>query len=131
MSLIDILIVMLIFLMVTTSFKQNPAVKLVLPESRQARRGATEANLIVTIAKQPPFLYLGAQSISPDKLQSEVLARVARNPDTSLSIVVALVTAASLFTSPIAPRIAGTSEAAFTPRATSQRLSSGIRKLEK
>jgi len=85
-SLIDILIVMLIFLMVTTSFRQNPAVKLVLPESRQARRGATDANLVVTITKQPPYLYLGAQAITADKLQTEVLARVTRNPETSLSI---------------------------------------------
>ena len=36
-SLIDILIVLLIFLMVTTSFKQFPAVKLTLPESRQPK----------------------------------------------------------------------------------------------
>jgi biopolymer transport protein ExbD len=85
-SLIDILIVMLIFLMVTTSFKQNPAVKLVLPESRQARQGATDANLQVTIAKQPPYLYLGAQSVTLDRLQAEVLARVHLNPNTSLSI---------------------------------------------
>ena len=38
-SLIDILIVLLIFLMVTTTFKQFPAVKLTLPEAKQPNRG--------------------------------------------------------------------------------------------
>ena len=59
MSLIDILIVLLIFMMVTTTFKQHPAVKLVLPQSSQPREGASEANLIVTVAEQPPYFFLG------------------------------------------------------------------------
>jgi biopolymer transport protein ExbD len=51
-SLIDVLLVVLIFLMVTTTFKQQPAVRLALPESRQAKPGATENALVVTIPKQ-------------------------------------------------------------------------------
>ena len=35
---IDVLLVVLIFLMVSTTFRQTPSVKLVLPESRQAER---------------------------------------------------------------------------------------------
>ena len=42
-ALIDILIVMLIFIIVTSTFKQQPALKLALPESSQAKKsGATE-----------------------------------------------------------------------------------------
>ena len=50
-SLIDVLIVVLIFLMVTTTFKQQPALKLALPESNQQKTGATADALIVTIQK--------------------------------------------------------------------------------
>ena len=57
-SLIDILIVLLIFLMVTTTFKQQPALKLTLPESKNAKAGAMEGNLVVTIATNAPYLSL-------------------------------------------------------------------------
>jgi biopolymer transport protein ExbD len=85
-SLIDILIVLLIFLMVTTSFKQYPAVKLALPESKQPREGASEANLLVTVAKQAPFFYLGPNPISIEKLQAELVSRGSRDPKTALTI---------------------------------------------
>jgi len=50
-ALIDILIVLVIFLVVTTTFKQQPALKLALPESNQAKQsGAKEdAPLMVSI----------------------------------------------------------------------------------
>ncbi len=39
----DVLIVLLIFLMVTTTFKQQPSLRLALPESSQAQKeGANE-----------------------------------------------------------------------------------------
>ena len=85
-SLIDILIVLLIFLMVTTTFKQQPALKLALPESKQGKAGANEANLIVTIARKEPFLYLGERPITLDKLQTELVAATAKNPQISLAI---------------------------------------------
>lgn len=85
-SLIDILIVLLIFLMVTTTFKQQPAVKLALPETKQARPGSSEANLVVTVAKQEPHLYLGTYPITYEKLQQELTTRVAQNPKVALSI---------------------------------------------
>ena len=86
-SLIDILIVLLIFLMVTTTFKQQPALKLVLPESKQTpKTGATEDNLIVTIAKQDPYLYLGPRPVTLDKLEHELRASAATNPRLKLSV---------------------------------------------
>jgi biopolymer transport protein ExbD len=86
-SLIDILIVLLIFLMVTTTFKQQPALKLVLPESKQAKPGAVEEkhNLLVTIARQEPFFYLGSRPVTSDRLQQELIA-AARDPEMSVSI---------------------------------------------
>ena len=85
-SLIDILIVMLIFLMVTTTFKQQPAVKLALPESKQPKEGAAEANLVVTVARQEPHLYLGTRAVTLEKLQQELVARARQNPQATLSI---------------------------------------------
>ena len=87
-SLIDILIVLLIFLMVTTTFKQQPALKLVLPESQEAKPGGAENphHLVVTVAKQEPFFYLGRHPITSDRLQQELRTSAAKDPDLSLSL---------------------------------------------
>lgn len=85
-SLIDILIVLLIFLMVTTTFKQQPALKLALPESKQPKQGASEASLVVTIGKQEPYLYLGSRPVTLGKLQEQLTASAAKNPQINLSI---------------------------------------------
>jgi len=85
-SLIDILIVLLIFLMLTTTFKQQPAIKLALPESKQGQDGASEQSLIVTIAKQAPYFYLGDAPVALDRLQAELMSRAAKTPATTLVI---------------------------------------------
>jgi biopolymer transport protein ExbD len=85
-SLIDILIVLLIFLMVTTTFKQQPAIKLVLPESKQAREGASEDRLVVTVAKEPPYFHLGRLPLTLEALQAELTARAKNDPQTTLTI---------------------------------------------
>lgn len=86
-SLIDILIVLLIFLMVSTTFKQQPALKLALPESKQGKPGASENSpLVVTIAKQAPFLYLNTDPVTAERLQNELINRVAKNPQLTLAI---------------------------------------------
>jgi biopolymer transport protein ExbD len=86
-SLIDVLIVVLIFLMVATTFKQQPAVKLALPESKQdPKPGASDDNLVVTVAKEEPHLYLGTRPLTLDKLQQELKLSAAKNPQITLSI---------------------------------------------
>lgn len=86
-SLIDVLIVLLIFLMVTTSFKQTPALKLALPESKQPRQGtSTDAGMIVTIAKNEPRFYLDTKLVTFQRLQDEMIARAAKDPKVVLSI---------------------------------------------
>jgi biopolymer transport protein ExbD len=86
-SLIDILIVLLIFLVVTTTFKQQPALKLVLPESNQAKTGFVDEkrNLLLTVARQEPFFYLGQKAVTVDRLKQELVA-AARDPLVSVSI---------------------------------------------
>ena len=86
-SLIDVLIVVLIFMMVATTFRQHPALRLALPESRQsAKPGDTGDTLIVTIVKEEPHLHLGPRPVTLEKLLSELKAGTARNPHVSLSI---------------------------------------------
>jgi biopolymer transport protein ExbD len=89
-SLIDILIVLLIFLMVTTTFKQQPSLKLVLPETKQARKGSSEDshNVVVTVAKQEPYFYFGSakRAITSDRLKEELAASVAKDPQISVLI---------------------------------------------
>jgi biopolymer transport protein ExbD len=84
-SLIDVLIVVLIFLMVTTTFKQQPAIKLALPESKQPRTGATDSALVVTVPKQGP-LYLKTDPMTLDTLQQRLVEAVRLNPQTTLAI---------------------------------------------
>jgi biopolymer transport protein ExbD len=84
-SLIDVLIVVLIFLMVTTTFKQQPALKLALPESKQPKAGASDNALIVTISKQGP-LYLKTDPVTLETLQQRLIEAVHLNPETTLAI---------------------------------------------
>ncbi|MFN7138957.1 MAG: ExbD/TolR family protein [Limisphaerales bacterium] len=85
-ALIDVLMLVLIFLIVSTTFKNQPAMKLALPESSQTKEGASEnPALVVTILKDG-MLHLGDIAVVPDKL-TERLAEAARNnPETRLSI---------------------------------------------
>jgi biopolymer transport protein ExbD len=85
-SLIDILIVLLIFLMVTTTFKQQPALKLALPESKQAEKGASDSRLVITVAKEEPYYYIGKRPVTYDKLQQELATAATQNPNTSLLV---------------------------------------------
>jgi biopolymer transport protein ExbD len=84
-SLIDVLIVVLIFLMVTTTFKQQPSVRLALPESKQAKAGAAENALVVTISKQGP-LFLKTEPVTLETLQRRLAQAVRDNPQVTLAI---------------------------------------------
>ncbi len=88
-ALIDVLIVMLIFLMVTTAFKQQPALKLALPESSQAlKSGAQEdAPMVVTVDAEGNLRFgADARPVSPDGLKQQLLDAAAKNPQLKLAI---------------------------------------------
>lgn len=85
-SLIDILIVLLIFLMVTTTFRNHPAVKLALPEAKTPAQGSSENALVITVARTEPHFYLDALPITLSRLQEELTRRAAANPNLRLSI---------------------------------------------
>ena len=87
-SLIDILIVLLIFMMVTTSFKQVPALKINLPQSNAAPKEGASHNpmMIVTISKTEPHIYLNQRPVTLAKLQEEFTAAVARDTNAAVAI---------------------------------------------
>lgn len=87
-SLIDILIVLLIFLMVTTTFKQFPAVKLNLPEVRTPKEGATQNSqtLVVTVTKEMPHFHLGPTVVTLTKLQQAFIDAGAKGTNSSVAI---------------------------------------------
>ncbi len=86
-ALIDILIVMLIFLMVTTTFKQQPALRLALPESSQAvKTGANENAPSVVSIDDKGTLSFDGRAVTVDTLKIELRAAVEKNPDLKLAI---------------------------------------------
>ena len=85
--LIDILLVLLIFIMVTSTFKRQPAVRLTLPESnRSLSVRADDSHLLVTVAKEAPYFFLGPRAVTLEKLREDLLEAANRNPQTHLSI---------------------------------------------
>lgn len=88
-ALIDVLIVMLIFLLVTTSFRQQPALRLALPESSQSpKTGANEdVPLVVSVDPQGNIrLGVDAVAVTGDRLKRELLQRASANPELRLAI---------------------------------------------
>lgn len=87
-ALIDVLLVVLIFMMVTTTFKnEHAALKLSLPESRQSKSGASDPDtIILTIARQAPYYYLGSRAVTTEKLGEELRTAAEANPRVHLSI---------------------------------------------
>ncbi len=82
-SLIDVLLVVLIFLMVTTAFKETPAFKITLPETTQKAptQGVQDAPpLIITITTNAPHFHLGRTPVTFDLLRTELIQRAKLNP---------------------------------------------------
>ena len=83
-SLIDVLLVVLIFLMVTTAFKDTPAFKITLPETTQnAPKAGLTGNppFVITITTNAPQFYLGKTAVTFDRLKAELMEQAKKNPD--------------------------------------------------
>jgi biopolymer transport protein ExbD len=87
-SLIDVLIVLVVFLLAATTYKNQPSVKLTLPETGDTpKAGATdEKPLIVSVAKDEPHYYVGNRAVTPEKLQTEL--KVAASADPNMRLVI-------------------------------------------
>jgi biopolymer transport protein ExbD len=88
-SLIDVLLVVLIFLMVTTTVKKvEPSLRLTLPSSREAKPGATEDKkpFTILVSSNFPYFFIGDKAITYDKLERELAAAVKANPQLHVAI---------------------------------------------
>ena len=86
-ALIDVLMVVLIFMVVSTTFKNQAAVRLALPESSQSQQEpSVNRSLIVTVAKKPPYFYLGSVPIGEGALEEEIKKALEVKPERQLSI---------------------------------------------
>jgi biopolymer transport protein ExbD len=86
-ALIDVLIVMLTFLLMSTTYRNQPAVKLALPEVSDAPKeggGADKMPFIVTIAASDPAYFIGTRAVTEDKLSQELRSAVAGDADLRL-----------------------------------------------
>src|SRR5580658_3056818 len=76
-ALIDVLIALLIFLLVTTTFKQSPSLHLILPESTSAlKSGANENPPILVSIDAQGLIRLGLEKlpVTLDQLQDKLIA---------------------------------------------------------
>ena len=87
-SLIDVLLVVLIFLMVTTTAKKlEPAFKLNLPNSKESKPGVGEDKpFVVQVATNFPYFFIGDRPTTLDKLQSELAEAVKRQPNLRVTV---------------------------------------------
>ena len=88
-SLIDVLLVVLIFLMVSTTFKhQQNSLRLALPSAKAAQPGSADPKTAfsVTVTTNFPFFFLGEKPVTFDQLQKELEAAVSKNPQLSVKI---------------------------------------------
>jgi biopolymer transport protein ExbD len=78
-ALIDVLIVLLIFLICTTTFRQQPALRLALPESSTALKSGVNENppLLVSIEANGALRYGKANEVArvilPNNLKNEII----------------------------------------------------------
>ena len=88
-SLIDVLMVVLIFLVLTTTFKDRlPVIKINATSARNidGTMVASGDRLIVTIREQAPYLRLGDKSRTIQELSEAFKAGQGRNPSVTLII---------------------------------------------
>jgi biopolymer transport protein ExbD len=78
-SLIDVLFLLLIFFMVSSTFRQHPAIKLELPEAAVAEPSRTDA-LTLTISADRR-LYLQGEEIELGALRDRLRTALADQPD--------------------------------------------------
>src|SRR5215207_1831619 len=88
-SLIDVLLVVLIFMMVTTTVKKKPepALQLSLPQSKEAKQGATEAKpFVILISTNFPYFYVGNRAVTLDNLQKELIEAAKKDPQVKVAV---------------------------------------------
>ena len=88
-SLIDVLLVVLIFLMVSTTFKTKaaPELKLALPAAKLAQPGASDYKpFVITVATNFPYFFIENQPVTLDRLQNALTQAAEKDPQIKVAI---------------------------------------------
>jgi len=86
-SLVDVLMVVLIFLVVSTTFKESQAyIKLAASDNPEGQLSSDAHPLLITIPRNKNHVLLKGEEIPLEKLGVELKKRVKANPELSLSI---------------------------------------------
>jgi biopolymer transport protein ExbD len=86
-SLVDVLMVVLIFLVVSTTFKESQAfIELAASSNSDGELGNNAQPLVVVIPRDANHVLLAGEKIPITKLDAELKKRVATEPNLSLSI---------------------------------------------
>jgi biopolymer transport protein ExbD len=86
-SLIDILAILLIFVIVTTTFKRDqPAVVINLPDSKTATAAPTQSDPAVLSISSDSKLYLDDKPVELSDLKQALLDMLAADPNRSLAL---------------------------------------------
>lgn len=86
-SLVDVLMVVLIFLVVSTTFKDSQAfIELATSNNSDGQLGGNAKPLVVVIPRDADHVLLAGEKIKIEKLDSELKKRVSAEPNLSLSI---------------------------------------------
>jgi biopolymer transport protein ExbD len=81
-SLIDILIVLLIFYIATTVFKKSePKIKIIVPSSTRATTTPNETLPSIIYVTEDSKIFLDDAPVDPDKLGDLLKSKLAANPD--------------------------------------------------
>jgi biopolymer transport protein ExbD len=84
--LIDILLVVLIFLLATTTFRQFPTVEINLPKAAAGSPAEPPEILIVSVTTEPPAIFINREPVDLDELNL-VFEDVARkNPEVRIAL---------------------------------------------
>lgn len=84
-ALIDILVILLIFFVVSTTFVQQPAVQLALPQSKTGEEVAREQGLVLTVTAEEQ-MFLNLEPITPAALAERLQRAKAQNPAVTLEL---------------------------------------------
>ena len=83
--LIDVVFLLLIFLLLSTTFIDSPGIHINLPSAASKQKSDTRKSLEVTITKENK-IYIFGKDVKKDKLKQELANRIS-NPDTQALII--------------------------------------------
>ena len=86
-SLVDVLMVVLIFLVVSTTFKESQAyIELATSDNPEGQLNSDARPVLVTIPRDKNHVLIGGEEVPLEKLGAKLKAQVDANPEISLSI---------------------------------------------